>query len=171
MGTHAYIYVKNDKKDFGNKVVFNHKTLPNGMALKKIRKVPNLKIIAPYMGVYCHYDGYPEFVGVILAKYYTTKEQALNLICGGNMSTIHVDIDISSFYKEHKQMYGYIRNGVDYHRQSTIYGPNNLSYYYSNTQPQGQYVYIFQNGEWYFRNSEQGKMQKLIPYLQKHNLL
>ena len=38
MGTHAYIYVKNNKKDFGNEVVFNHKTLPNGMALKKIDK-------------------------------------------------------------------------------------------------------------------------------------
>ena len=160
MGTHAYIYVKNDKKDFGNEVVFNH---------KKIRKVPNLKIIAPYMGVYCHYDGYPEFVGVILAKYYTTKEQALNLICGGNMSSI--DIDISHYYKEYKQLCGYIRNGVVYHRQSNFCGPNNLSYYYSSTQPQGQYVYIFQNGEWYFRNSHKGNMQKLIPYLQKHNLL
>lgn len=169
MGTHAYIYVKNDKKDFGNEIIFNHKKLPNGMALNKIRKVPNLKITNPYIGVYCHYDGYPEFVGVVLAKYYKTKEQASNLICGGNMSSI--DIDISYMREEAIQIHGFKRNGVEYHRQSKLVGCNKLHYLYSNTQPQGQYVYIFQNGEWYFRNSENGKLQKLIPYLEKHNLL
>lgn len=169
MGTHAYIYVKNDKKDIGKEIVFDHKALPNGMCLNKIRKVPNLKITHPYIGAYCHYDGYPEFVGVILATYYKTKEQASNLICGGNMSSIH--IDISNRSESVKQTYGFKRNGVEYHRQSKLVGSNYFSYLYSFTQPLGRYVYIFQNGEWYFRNSHKGKLQKLIPYLEKHNLL
>lgn len=36
--------------------------------------------------VYCHSDGYPDYNGEILYKYYTTKETVQNLINHGDMS-------------------------------------------------------------------------------------
>lgn len=41
------------------------------------------------VSVYCHYDGYPEHNGKILQNLYTTREQVINLIDGGSMSSLH----------------------------------------------------------------------------------
>jgi hypothetical protein len=41
------------------------------------------------VSTYCHYDGYPEHNGKILKNLYTTREQVINLIDGGSMSSLH----------------------------------------------------------------------------------
>jgi len=41
-----------------------------------------------YIGAYCHFDGYPSGVGAKLKNYFDTYERALNLILGGDMSSM-----------------------------------------------------------------------------------
>ena len=38
------------------------------------------------LSVYHHWDGYPQWLGVTLNKYYPTRESIAELIDGGNMS-------------------------------------------------------------------------------------
>ena len=39
-----------------------------------------------YRGVYCHYDGYLDYNGVMLYEHYNTKERVEELISLGNIS-------------------------------------------------------------------------------------
>lgn len=41
------------------------------------------------VGVYCHWDGYPEGVGATLKARVTTESEAMALVSGGDISTIH----------------------------------------------------------------------------------
>lgn len=45
-----------------------------------------------YFGIYCHYDGYPEYNGAILAEYYSTREKVEELLQLGDISSLHEDI-------------------------------------------------------------------------------
>lgn len=38
--------------------------------------------------VYCHWDGYPQYVGAVLKLYYTDVDKIKELISGGNLSSI-----------------------------------------------------------------------------------
>lgn len=111
MATRSLIFVQVDKDDIGREIIFNHKKLPNGMASYKRYKVPTTTILKEYIGVYCHYDGYPENVGMALAQYYTNKEDILNLVSGGFIRSLHIDNETLQILGEFK------RCGVDYFRQ------------------------------------------------------
>ena len=39
-------------------------------------------------GIYCHHDGYPEYVGTILTYKYTTEEKINSLLKLGNISIL-----------------------------------------------------------------------------------
>jgi len=41
-----------------------------------------------YSGVYCHWDGYPEWNGEILKKDYQARSKVVDLIDGGDMSSL-----------------------------------------------------------------------------------
>lgn len=41
-----------------------------------------------FSGVYCHWDGYPEFTGKVLKEDYRDRQKVIELIDGGNMSSI-----------------------------------------------------------------------------------
>ena len=43
------------------------------------------------LGVYCHWDGYPEFNGRVLRDHYDTVEKVRDLIDGGNISALHTN--------------------------------------------------------------------------------
>lgn len=44
-----------------------------------------------YIGVYCHWDGYPSGVGAALKSFADTYERALNLVLGGHISYVNDD--------------------------------------------------------------------------------
>lgn len=44
-------------------------------------------------GIYCHYDGYPSYVGSILSKYYNTTARVLALIELGDISCLGKDLE------------------------------------------------------------------------------
>jgi hypothetical protein len=41
-----------------------------------------------FSGVYCHWDGYPEFTGKVLKEDYQDRKKVIELIDGGSMSSI-----------------------------------------------------------------------------------
>ena len=41
-----------------------------------------------FRSIYCHYDGYPRYVGNVLLKYYNSKEMATKLIDLGDISCL-----------------------------------------------------------------------------------
>lgn len=44
--------------------------------------------------IYCHYDGYPTYVGVILQEHYTDPEKVKKLISLGDISSLYPNVDI-----------------------------------------------------------------------------
>lgn len=55
---------------------------------KNIDKTEPVKITKKYLGIYCHHDGYPNGVGSELVNKYNNFNSALNLILGGDCSSI-----------------------------------------------------------------------------------
>ena len=48
--------------------------------------------------VYCHYDGYPAYNGVILLAHYKTLDSVKALLENGNMSVLGASLDKCEFY-------------------------------------------------------------------------
>lgn len=78
MGTRSNIIVKVKKKDIGR--VLSHEF--------KGEKYET-KIEKPYIGIYCHWDGYTDGVGAELFEHYNDYEKVLELISGGSASAIN----------------------------------------------------------------------------------
>jgi hypothetical protein len=47
-----------------------------------------VEIKEKYIGIYCHFDGYPKGVGAALKEHFNTYEDVLNLVLGGDCSVI-----------------------------------------------------------------------------------
>lgn len=45
-----------------------------------------------YKSIYCHWDGYPDGVGKVLATFYTTRRKIEKLIKRGNLSVLNKQI-------------------------------------------------------------------------------
>ena len=52
--------------------------------------------------IYCHWDGYPKGVGVVLANSYPDLINAQELMQNGDASSLGFSIDTSKFYKDLK---------------------------------------------------------------------
>ena len=92
---------------------------------------------------YHHWDGYPEWLGRILTTHYNSREQAAELIDGGDMSSCWSD---SVWGKPHAdgRKYGpetYADRGEDCPPRLD----DNIEKYLTNGE---EYGYIFENGEW-----------------------
>ena len=77
---------------------------------------------------YHHWDGYPEWLGRILTTHYNSREQAAELIDGGDMSCAWTKDrwtgkQLSPYVTEQTEAEEYLTNGEEY-------------------------GYIFENGEW-----------------------
>lgn len=93
----------------------------------------------PYIGIYCHSDGYLEGVGAVLKAKFNDYETALNLVIGGDCSCVWFD---------------YVRR----------YGTRDLEQWKFISPTKGEspqdvfehidheYAYLFENGEWKFRH-------------------
>ncbi len=59
---------------------------------------PNGKVVV----MYCHYDGYPQYNGVMLHKHYNTKEKARALIDNGYQSALKETVEESNQDRVHQ---------------------------------------------------------------------
>ena len=98
------------------------------------------------LSAYHHWDGYPEWLGRILNTHYNTREQAAELIDGGDMSVCWTDDHFrnSDGKIEKKAEYGpqyYSERGEDCPPRYD----NNIEEFFSDGE---EYAYIFRNNEW-----------------------
>lgn len=116
--------------------------LPNMAFLDK--KVKGIKLGA-YVGVYHHWDGYPDSLGKELRKRYKDYDSALNLVLAGDYSTI---LDGSMPYA------ALSKRNENWKDNKPIVadelGNCNMNY-----------QYLFDNGRWYYRRFGEKKFKVL----------
>ena len=96
--------------------------------------------------VYHHWDGYPEWLGVILKEHYNTREDIAKLIEGGNMSSCYSDTD----YDEKNQKF------VKCDPKPRYYGGDderprlskNFTQFAFDSKSGEEYLYLFVDNEW-----------------------
>jgi hypothetical protein len=128
------IYVKIKKEDFGKTMVADTTKLPSELLNNNFPNFEKVTIPTPlkddtlYIGIYCHFDGYPSGVGKELKKKFNDYEKALNLVLLGDCSSI---IDGIQTYHN--------RDNEDYNITITNEIENSWDI---------EYNYIFENGKW-----------------------
>ena len=55
------------------------------------------------VSMYCHYDGYPEYNGVVLETHYNTKEKARALVDNGYQSALKETVEKSNEGRVHEE--------------------------------------------------------------------
>ena len=96
------------------------------------------------LSVYHHWDGYPEWLGRILTTHYNSREQAAELIDGGDMSCCWTD-KVWGKDRTDGQKYGpetYADRGEDCPPSVMTMSE------YLDKKNNEEYAYIFRDGEW-----------------------
>ena len=98
------------------------------------------------LSAYHHWDGYPEWLGVILETHYNTKEKVAELIDGGNMSSCWSD----TIFDYEKQEF------VERPPQPEYYGGDgerprlskNFTQFAFDSKDGEEFLYLFSENEW-----------------------
>jgi hypothetical protein len=163
MSTRSMIFVKINKEDQGKTVAPNKEMIyakglgfgdvdsSNAIPEEEIDKVPAVKLDDKYIGIYHHWDGYPEGVGDTLTRRFNTYEDALNLLLYGDESSINSSVCIIP----------YILRGCGYKKKEDT-PPNLYNKILSNLGETNwaEYVYLFKDGEWYFDTASYSKTKR-----------
>ena len=102
MATRSFIIIKVRKEDIGKEFKFNESLLPVPLDKWQEKNLDGtiwrdesgedmcqpVVINDQYIGIYCHWDGYPSGVGAELKKHFKDYASVLNLIVGGSCSSI-----------------------------------------------------------------------------------
>lgn len=105
-----------------------------------------------YKGVYCHYDGYLDYNGVMLLEHYNSKERVEELLSYGNISSLREKIapekgSTHSFDKPDKDVtIFYSRDRGEEGQEAFTCTEEELK------DPSSwiEYIYVFDNGRWYY---------------------
>lgn len=90
-----------------------------------------------YIGIYCHWDGYPEGVGAALKKNFNDYEKALNLAVGGFCSVISTE-NIERYATRNGEEWKYIKPQQADTAEKLIRTVGDWA----------EYAYIFENNKW-----------------------
>jgi hypothetical protein len=104
MGTRSCVIIKVRPEDIGKMFKFDEKKLPEGVKLDEWlekdsdgkvwldevgeERSKRVKFQSLYIGIYCHWDGYPSGVGAVLKEKFLDYHSALNLVIGGACSAL-----------------------------------------------------------------------------------
>ena len=135
MSTHCRIYVRIDKEDFGKTLTADITKLPNPLVENNYPCLPIKVHSHPiddvlFLGIYCHFDGYPKGVGAELRNKFNSYEKALNLVLLGSVSYIINEI---------KSYHNWRNEDVDIRLIQGNVAPPAVE----------DYTYIFHKGEWH----------------------
>ena len=139
MSTRSNIYLKLKDESKGQTIQFDFSKLPtaHGEQHEKLEfPIKDVKIPqdAEYIGVYHHWDGYPENLGKTLLEQYNDYDTILNLLLGGDASTINNN-NVCQYCAWRGEDWEYVK-------------PKQLDKPAFNEE----YLYKFENGVWYFRD-------------------
>lgn len=100
---------------------------------KDIDKTEPVEITKKYLGIYCHHDGYPNGVGKELVDRYDNFNVVLNLILGGDCSSIVKNL---------------VRYATRESEQWKYIHPHPLDII-KKVSGDSEYLYIFKDSKWY----------------------
>ena len=105
--------------------------------------------------IYCHHDGYIEYVGKILNDNYNNKDLIYKLLNLGDLSVLGTEpISNPNYWKEPDKNYNenYCVSYRDRGETNTDYKTCKLNEYYNCAKESGaEYIYLFKNNKWYYR--------------------
>ena len=112
--------------------------------------------------VYCHWDGYPQYVGAVLKLYYTDVDKIKELISGGNLSSISKfigekhDLEKQDKYRAWCTYYKRDRgeDGVDPQWLDT-------SKFWGDSGEEYNYLFKVETGRWYYRDYTSNRWKML----------
>lgn len=138
MATRSNICLVLKKEDIGKSVKFDETKLPKDVTYDNefLNLVEEVTLEKPVLEIYHHWDGYPENLGKTLLEQYNDYDTILNLLLGGDASTIN---------NNHVCQYCAWR-GEDWDWEYVK--PKQLDKPAFNEE----YLYKFENGVWYFRD-------------------
>lgn len=115
-----------------------------------IMKTDNPDGLKRYRGIYCHFDGYIDYVGKVLKEHYTDIDKVQALIDLGDISILDTEISPNptlphSFNNRQKGVV------LAYHRDRgeplhIAFGPTAKNV--ANQIGHNDHVYVFENGRW-----------------------
>ena len=108
--------------------------------------------------VYCHFDGYLDGVGITLVNHYDTEEKIYELLEHGDMSCLGEYIKSCEFYKD--------RGETDVDAKTIPADVPNIKdvYYKSGQNCWADYVYLFEDGKWYYSRESVKVVDNQIVY-------
>ena len=105
--------------------------------------------------IYCHHDGYIEYVGKILNDNYNNKDLIYKLLNLGDLSVLGTEpISNPNYWKDLKENYNenYCVSYRDRGETNTDYKTCKLNEYNKcGKDSWAEYIYLFKNDKWYYR--------------------
>jgi hypothetical protein len=108
-------------------------------------------------GIYCHWDGYPEYVGKMLLNHYNNDDIVNGLMNLGDLSILSENMNPTGPHYFNNPQDGVC---VAYGRDRGETGPTNSrtfedlgEYENSASNTWADYQYLFDNGKWSYRNT------------------
>lgn len=153
MATRSNICIVLNNEDIGKVVKFDETKLPKGVTCDNefLNMVEEVTLEKPVLEIYHHWDGYPEGLGKTLLKQYNDYNTILNLLLGGDASSINGD-NVCQYCAW---------RGEDWESVK----PAQLDKPVLNEE----YLYKFEDGVWYFRDDyENEDWTNLEEYLNTH---
>ena len=134
MATRSNICLILNKEDIGKAVKFNANKLPKDVTYDNefLDLVEEVTLEKPVLEIYHHWDGYPENLGKTLLEQYNDYDTILNLLLGGDASTINNN-NVCQYCAWRGEDWEYVK-------------PKQLDKPAFNEEQ----LYKFENGVWYF---------------------
>ena len=116
-------------------------------------------------GIYCHYDGYPEYVGKILLNHYNDVGIINKLMELGDLSSLGEHL-YAAGHTWSAPIEGvcvaYGRDRGEKGVESRVF--KSIEQYNRNADNSGvNYQYLFDNGMWMYRKTHNGDWERLTP--------
>ena len=103
-----------------------------------------------FVSVYHHWDGYPEWLGVVLTEQYNKLESVIELLSGGDMSSCWSDNE----YDSEKQEWVKVDPRPTYYSERGETAPPRIAHSITEfldhcDQCGGEFGYVYDKGEWF----------------------
>ena len=157
MATRATITLKIKDEDLNKTKKFDIDKLPENTSYKDecIENLREVTLNKPYISIYHHFDGYPEGLGLTLYEEFNDYDKALNILLGGDASSINGDTIIQ-------------------------YCPSYQDENWDRTKPDltdeipaadQDYQYYFDGEKWWFRGYEKTNWKDLEKFLRENEII
>lgn len=157
MATRATITLKIKDEDLNKTKKFDIDKLPENTSYNDdcIENLQDVTLNKPYISIYHHFDGYPDGLGVTLFTKFNDYDKTLNILLGGDASSINGDTIIQ--YCPSYQYEDWDRTKPDLTDEIPVADQD--------------YQYYFDGEKWWFRSYEKTKWNDLEKFLRENNLV